>query len=450
MIFTRELINKNILYHQFSKRHQHFEVNTFDDLSKLIDGYKNLLLFNGCKVGQTVLLSLEEHFNTLAAFIASSELGLSIVIPTSTADNRVKQLLPINYFLTHARLSKTELKPSESKATYFSNVSDKVIDKLPFDFTPNNTVYANADSIHHVCTSSGTTGTPKRIEHTHEFVISLAKRNASYMGKNITVSKTFNHGSSLVTYYVPALISNTTEGIYFYKFSNDKSNNVTSKFDSIQFTYPDLLEEFVATKGKNPNLTAYVLSAIRPEWMDYVSNGVFKDIVSFYGTSETSGPILIQSVKDSKFAQDRFISIDDYYPINIEGGTLETIIPTYNRPNNTQDLFEYHPDGGYKFLGRKDLVRINDIIIPTKKYDSKLKEYFSNFTLTYDTLQNKIYLSIWDGDENIAAIEECSNFMKENSEGRHYITKYDYLTYQDFVTGIKLDQELLREYYRNK
>ena len=101
-------------------------------------------------------------------------------------------------------------------------------------------------------------------------------------------------------------------------------------------------------------------------------------------------------------------------------------------------------------IGRKDLIRINDLIIPTKDYLVKLEILFNNATLTYDTLYNKIYLSVWNDQPNIKeCVSNLSEYLQQKSEGRHLISCYNVLNYEDFLSGIKLDHEMLREYYRN-
>ena len=50
-------------------------------------------------------------------------------------------------------------------------------DPLLYDYTPNNNIFAKNDSIIMKCTSSGTTGTPKPIKHTHAFIESISKES---------------------------------------------------------------------------------------------------------------------------------------------------------------------------------------------------------------------------------------------------------------------------------
>lgn len=460
MIIAREFINKNIVYHEYNSITKEFEVKTYEDLDNLINAYKNLLIKNGAKINETILIAPTKEFNGLAAFIAAAELGLGSVIVSSFGgksiyypDSKVKSLLPINYFIA----DKENFLDLTKKHQFYSMMCDKVLYETANDFTENLEIWATKETIHHLCTSSGTSGTPKRIEHTHEFTYAVSKRNTFYMGKNIMITKRPTHGSSLTTFYVPAILSEKTENIYFCSTrdiiskKSNKPNNITNLCDSLQFIYADLLDETINNIPGNPELTIFTLAAIRPEWLNFIKLGKVKNIVSLYGTSETSGPIMIQYGNDPKFASDRFEVMDNFYPVNIDNGTLETIIPIYNRPNNTQDLVEPHLNGGLKLIGRKDLIRINDLVIPCKLYDSELHSIFSNATLTYDTLYSKIYLTLWYDDIDLERkVQQFSKYLRLKSGTRHTINDYDRLEYTDFLSGIKLDHEMLRQYYRIK
>ena len=83
----------------------------------------------------------------------------------------------------------------------------------------------------------------------------------------------------------------------------------------------------------------------------------YKDMISLFGSSETSGPILIQKLSDEKFESDRFIDPDGWYEPKIINGRL----------NLTGDRFERNDDGSFKFLGRDDKVTIQGQEISLKE-----------------------------------------------------------------------------------
>ena len=347
MIITREALNSNIEYYNYNPHTKAFDLTTHLKLVNLINGYKNLLIKSGVKPNQKLLICQSGGIKNLAAFIASAELGLIYTVTQPIEDagkyyagSKIKQLLPIHHYL----LAPDKNKDHTSKIGYYSLICDNIITELPTDFSENLEIWATEDSIHHVCTSSGTSGTPKKIEHTHKFTYEISKRNTSYLGKRPWITYRPSHGSSMTTFYLPSIISENTERIYFYWDKTNRSgegfNHVATVSDCVQALYPQQAEQILDTVGKNPDLTVFTLAAIIPEWKEkYLESGKFKDIVSLYGTSETSGPILVQYASDNNFTTDRFQSLDDYYPINIDNGTLETVIPVYDRYNIHKILF---------------------------------------------------------------------------------------------------------------
>ena len=91
-----------------------------------------------------------------------------------------------------------------------------LLNDIPLDYTPNNIVLADEETIFLKCTSSGTTGTPKVITHTHKFLFSLIKRNSEQFFGTMGMMTNLAHGSSPAVYYIPGLISqNVTQYINF-------------------------------------------------------------------------------------------------------------------------------------------------------------------------------------------------------------------------------------------
>jgi len=74
------------------------------------------------------------------------------------------------------------------------------------------------------------------------------------------------------------------------------------------------------------------LSTIKKEWIPYVRENKIKDIVSIFGTSETSGPLFLNYATDENFIQNKFNLVDDYYKVSFtKNNLLEVDIPVYNK-----------------------------------------------------------------------------------------------------------------------
>ena len=115
--------------------------------------------------------------------------------------------------------------------------------------------------------------------------------------------------------------------------------------------------ELWARNHSDPNLNLYTLGPISPEIY-----GKFKDVISIFGSNETSGPTLL--CKLSYYMEGNrkpfFKAQDDFYGYEIIDGRMHVKMPVYNTVHNTQDKFEIIDDKFY-FKGRDDLYRINGL-----------------------------------------------------------------------------------------
>jgi len=460
-VISREIVNKKIIF-----RTPNGQQHNFYDLCRNIDGYKNLLQ-KKYKVtkGQTVLNALV-GFDATAFFIASCELGMITIISSVTLsskklyyerkgewlDAKTSQVMPIDFYVTRNQLDLIDKELyDKGKEKFYVDISTTVISGDDInawsDFSPNKNLDVNPDDIIMRCTSSGTTGIPKRIEHTHDFMYRLSVRNSKTFYGDIVLTKKFMHGSSFATFFLPTLVSENVENILDSRYRKGQSfegNGVPlraklgkrfklkmlKRVKHIQFPYTKDLESFLSEDISYPDLTVYTLAAIRPEWVEYVGTKV-KDIVSMYGMSETSGPVLVNKASDINFAPNKFYPLDDFYKLDIKNGHL-TIndFESSDRFTKLESAFVFH--------GRDDIIRVNDVEVPLAKYNS----YVSDGTIVVDTLYNKIYLAMWGDNIDI-------NELQSKFDSHHTIDKFASLNKKMFMSGIKLDMLALREFFRS-
>ena len=104
---TCKSINPNIIFHDYDPGKRKFDTYNYFDVCKMVNGFKNLFQEHGAKHGETVLLNTVSHYHVMCSFIAASELGLVLTIPTlmyhlnnegNYENARIKALLPFNYF----------------------------------------------------------------------------------------------------------------------------------------------------------------------------------------------------------------------------------------------------------------------------------------------------------------------------------------------------------------
>lgn len=451
MIVTRELINKSITFRDSPNTGCPY---TYEDLSKTIDAYKNLLQhkYNAVE-GQSVLIGEQSGRKQLALVFACLELGLTITIvdysrtdnfQTDYYDPKTILLLPIHFFIVSTV-------DTTNKFAFFKDACETTIVLVDetLDYTPNQTVDAKPDTMLLKCTSSGTTGTPKIVHHTHEFIFAVAMRNATMFDGVIGQAFNLSHGSSLATFFLPTLFSeNVTDYINFYLPDTEKLIRKYS-IDHLMLPYPDMIEVFIGQYKNSPysGITLYSLTYIRAEWKEHTQDGKVKDIISFFGSNETSGPTLINRVSYDDFNRQRYHKVDDFYGLELRDTELIVTLPTYNTKIETRDEFLSNGET-FVHLGRNDMHRINGRFFMESSYQRIVKAKL-NSDLIFDSVYNRMYLAVWENDDNLdAKINEIQDELKHRSDNDHYISKYKVLSYEDFLSGIKLDQELIREYFR--
>ena len=451
MIVTRDLINKSITFRDSLNLDCPY---TYMDLSKDIDAYKNLLQYKYNAVeGQAVLIGEQTGRTQLALVFACLELGLTITIvdygrkdnfQTDYFDPKTTLLLPIHFFIVSTA-------DTTDKFAFFNDTCNTtiILTDETLDYAANQTLNAKPSTMLLKCTSSGTTGTPKIVHHTHEFISALVMRNAKMFAGVIGQAFNLSHGSSLATFFLPTLIA---EGVTDYiNFALDSTDLVIEKhkLDHLMLPYPDMIEVFVERykKSAHSGINLYSLTYIRDEWKEYTQAGKIKDIISFFGSNETSGPTLINRVSYDDFNRQRYHKIDDFYELEIKNTELIVTLPIYNTKIETKDEFVSNGET-FLHLGRTNMHRINGGFFRETSYQRIVKDRL-NGDLVFDFVNNRIYLAVWETDDNLdQKIDEIQEVLKQWSDNVHYISKYKVLSYEDFLSGIKLDQELLREYFR--
>jgi len=471
-VIDRKVINNNITFYDITEEGELIKY-TYQEFEKTVDQIKNYFLSNyEVKSGETVLIG---YYGTclkkLASVFACLELGLSIsiidynitVISPESA-TKTQLLSPIHYFICEDNILPKE-QPKSKFAILIKHCLNTVysteIERHQYNEDLNCEVEIDPKSIAMRCTSSGTTGTPKIIEHSHEFLYDLCQRNSKMFYGNVVNEKCLGHGSGPATYFIPTLMSKDVEAVYNYwgdgsEFNDEKyfmrNENI---FDHIMIAYTYDIDGYLKNINENnppSRTTIYTLSTIKKEWIPYVRKGKIKDIVSIFGTSETSGPLFLNYATDENFVQNKFTLVDDYYKVSFtEKNLLEVNVPTYNYKICTNDEFLITSEGFYH-NGRSDLIRINGHNVDIKSHN-KILEVLSPYLdarFVYDPAVNEIYLAIWKSTLDIDVLVEKINVKMGTIYWGHHISKYEVLDSNLFFTGIKLDNQLLRDYFRSR
>lgn len=469
---TRACVSDNFCLYWHGQKQNHLDKKL---LVEITDHWKvvfleKLHLTRGNIIGLGFPLTDIHYFGAL---LAACELGLKLVVLDLFFDNwmanaRNKKFWTMDLFLAGPGLSdQSKLQfQNLSRAWADYTVCRNSIDPKRESRSRTDVVAQESDELL-LCTSSGTTGPPKKIKHTHEFIWEVSTRNQrvfEFYG-NVLHLRNLHHGSSLPVYFLPTLMSDRVTCHHTCNFNASNLLDpttidnliryaVTHDINHIQFPYTDALDAFLRQSAESgikfKDLTLYTLSYIKPEWLPMIERCNIKQIISIFGCNETSGPVFINSLMPGQtdFAMTEFRLLDDFYGVSItENKQLAVSLPTYNQNIIMQDSFEQQNE---KFIhhGRSDLIRINDIEIELFYILNLCEKHNINGQCTVDKQYERIYLALWSDDPNAIKVLDHDLSEKYNETIRIYQSMV--INKSDYMVGIKLDHDLIRERFRNE
>ena len=223
----------------------------------------------------------------------------------------------------------------------------------------------------------------KLIEHTHEYMFSLGQRNSKLLEGNVQIEKN-------IFFMLAALISDA---------------NIQYEYD----VTTDIIESTVLRK-----------------WI---------------GNVEIGTPIFIRD-KNNKL-----VEVDDYYGVEIIDDRPYMLVPVYDVVGTMDEKYEQLDDGSYKYVGKPDKVIINNHELYLEHLNRIANEYVRNCTLVYDSVYEKVYLAVWEDQEDLHHKVMKLHYQFED---RFDISRFVLLDYDLFSVNNIIDQEAIRDYFRNK
>ena len=223
----------------------------------------------------------------------------------------------------------------------------------------------------------------KLIEHTHEYMFSLGQRNSKLLEGNVQVEKD-------IFFMLAALISDV---------------NIQYEYD----VTTDIIESTVLRK-----------------WI---------------GNVEIGTPIFIRD-KNNKL-----VEVDDYYGVDIIDDRPYMLVPVYDVVGVMDDRYEQLDDGSYKCLGKSDLITINNQEFYLTYLNSIANKYVTNCNLVYDFVYNKVYLAVWEEQEDL---HHKVMQLYYQLEDRFEISRFSVLDNELFLLDSSIDYEAIKDYFRNK
>ena len=461
MIISLDVVSKNFRLFDHNKWISRDLLTEFVDHWKIIFVEKNHLKA-GDKIGLGFPLTNVYYFG---AIIAAAELGLKLVVLDVMATYAAAEyFFPLDLFVSGHMLG-------SNKHQYYSAVSLQTEYWHAWDdYTTessdcwNNLVRSNIDQdlILLSCTSSGTTNRPKKVEHSHKFLFNISKRNCNlfrFQG-NVLHIRNLHHGSSLATYFIPALMSDECTGHYvfnvesLYQIADLVQYCVDHNINHIQFPYVNFAEEFlkqaVSQNLKFDNLTIYILSYINPDWQALINQCGLVKIVSVFGCNETSGPLFTNTLQPNhiEFDHKKYVAVDDFYQFNFnQQDQLVVGISDYGTSVVMQDSFSR--DGNmFTHHGRNDLVRVNDVEVDLFWILELAKNEHMNAQIVIDRDREKLYLAVWDQTDLQLVLDQLNSKIASRYSDNVSIKIAKHLTIDECTSGIKLDHEIIRNIFR--
>lgn len=469
MIISIDSISKNFrLFNDYTK--------TWQDRSLLIDFVDHWKIIfvekNKLKIGDRVGLGFPStDIYYFSALIAAAELGLTLVVLDISNQNALpkdatqqNKFFPLDLFLSGRELKpeKHDYYSSNSLQTEYWHVWDsyQTTSSGWWDNPVRSTIDPDSDLL--LCTSSGTTGTPKKVNHTHRFLFNVGQRNSKLFkfDGNVLHIRNLHHGSSLATYFIPSLMSDECQGHFVFNLDSIDSIEQLIRYcidhdiNHIQFPYVTMAERFLKQAAdrnyKFNNLTIYILSYINPAWQSLVDQCGGVKIVSVFGCNETSGPLFINTMNagQTDFDHKTFESTDDFYGFDFnDQDQLLVTLHDYKKSIVMQDAFQRNGNK-FRHLGRNDLVRINDVEVDLFWLLELTKTQNLNAQIILDRDREKLYLAVWDQSDLATLVNQLNLIISNKYNNQVFIDSAKHLNFDECLTGIKLDHEIVRNIFR--
>lgn len=473
-VITRDWLHPNLKWYGFDANDNSVPVCRAD-LDAGIDHWKNIIreitpFPVGAKMGPC-LSQCDNRYLTL--LFATLELGGQIAVldrpstPDGVPQCRFRVNAPLDLFVINQDNWWYDVFTAMGQA-YGKTVIDLSIwfDYVAKDTSPASEFLATPENIALIATTSGSTGTPKPITYTHKFMHDLGRRCQRVFDfksdDRLLHLSNIHHGGSTGTFFLPSLAS--CEHHFFEYGLND------ARFDFIldlvhrerisKIVFPNTLmaDKFIKNiKPLQHRLDLYTLQANLKSWIPEVRRANINSITSIFGSVETAGPIFTNVITPDTPDDFDVLNfgrlLDDFYQVELTTDHKLKVNITSRDSQVLNDQFTLDQQGNYHFVGRSDLVRVNDVQIPMSMIEHLARNTFHQPAyLVPDSVTNKIYLLC---DSSITTDELAAKLPKINHELSNisYMLKVDYYDFQpaqQFVDNIKLNPVRVRDHFRSK
>lgn len=414
-IITRKILKNDLTITVDETRYD------YDYIIEYTNRAKTYFITHGAKAGQKVLL-LEKWPNFISWFIAGAELGLSFVIADSNSKSFRETIK--NYGTIDFVVNNIELTDNSYGDIYWASDNDVLI----------------------YTTSSGTTGSPKTITYTHEFLLHLAERNSKIYKIQETDTcahtHTLSHSSVVGVYFLPSLMSSSNH-YFFY-------NNFSKYIRSYKVNYCLVLRDHLIDIYENFNndidyeCKIFVISKLLSTHKTKIVNDCVK-LISIFGCSETMGPLFLSEINnDNKTTElcNFGKPLDDYYKIDITSTSLLKVTMPTGEEIFTGDKMYIDEKGDYIFVQRAQEYIIDNERLCLDVFNEYVSEILNcDFDLVVDEQHNQIYIRA----NTYINLDNLNTLLYQRyADQRFYISKQLVGIRENYMNNVKFDANLVR------
>ena len=472
-VLSRHLINPNIVLHTHDNDLKYIQSFNYKEMCGMIDFWKMFLVEKyDAKPGQKIYISSNPRYYYYTLVIAAAELGLVLLLDWPHAD--------------------TDADLDSYKINMWGIIDIVVVEEMRFD--PGSVLYLKADaekfrrfSKHLFCledidkytitnhelfaevsarintdpeaplivyASSGTTGTPKKIENSHKKICLIANHMRTVLNFNpdqkILHIDNLHHGASMCYHWLPGFM-NCNEHYSMLNLSEKYMPFIVeNQINKIYlFTHTRLAEWLRSISALEHEVEVTTIFQITPECLRLIKEKNVKSVSSIFGSTDVDSGILVKIVTPETDPTNYSVANmgpqrGDFFQIEIRDKLIYVACPELDEDwRTTGDQFEFI-DGEFYFRGRGNRYRINDEWFTLNELESKVYELFgSDATIVVDFEMQKIYLAIWETIPD--AENQLTDFFKTRFKdvGISYVLRNE--NYWNYFNSRKIDNSKIRE-----
>lgn len=400
-------------------------------LKSLASGYQRLFKENNLAKGDRIGLAMQEDSHHLAAVFAAIDYGLVIVISAE-------------HFLSTEYIERTKIKLVMTRGIQPCTVTaDNVIhlnlDEIEFKEDDNYIIDPTNPMVE--AYTSGTTGWPKCIVHTHESILSATNNSIKHYWQNAKTSWFFHNivhlGVSSV-YFFPALFS--SKQIILPPLNDAYNEEYLNKYKpDIMLVFPAHFKNYPKLQYLDLSFVDYVLTGGSTIPYDFckrlIRQGV-SNVAVIYGLTECLPPLMHKIVnKDNvnNYNQKEIGHIvDETGTYNINEKDILTITDSKHLCTTINDVpvaeFITHDvvsiDGNTFYFEKRDsdLIRIDDALVNPQQL---VPSYLDGYCCVFSTSQTHVVVCIKHKDVLTTPV-----IQKLEANG---------ITYDKIITDIELN-----------